>query len=240
MNQDLPAVTLSTMGSLSLNRAAALCLAPEDQLDGLRVALSYQQELKIVSVSSDSTGLFLLRNGAIAGQAPTFRVHAKMFFLVHGIIPPYATRFLVSPGDTGSLTFVLADGEDARRGKRGSPTPNRRRSRLAEPGVFEHLGLTLRLVRNRRGLTLKELSRRTTILETRLSLYEAGKYLPSLPELSVVLLALDIRAATFFYALGAVSQATAATESDDPSSIELLHGLPCPLCHTAPGGSESN
>lgn len=245
MSADLPCVTLSPRGSLSVNRAAARCLAPEDQLDGLRVSLAYQPEANVLSVCRDPVGLFLLRDSATPGQAPTFRIYAKTFFEVHKIAPSFATRFVFSPGDTeGTLSFELSHGVDARRGSRDSQALTRRRHRLAEPGVFEHLGLALRLVRNSRGVTLNELSRRTKIPEPQLRLYETGKYLPSLPELSALLLALDISTVAFFYALRGVSQASAATQSE-PSRTELLQGLPCPLCSTdpeqpSPGGSQSN
>ena len=234
MNKNLPCITLSPKGSFVLNRAAAVCLAPEDQVDGLRVSLSYLPETNLVSIWKDPAGYFVLRNGAIAGQAPTFRFHAKVFLDINNIAPPFATRFVVSPGDEqGRLTFKLSDGQDVRRGKRDSQAPKRRRPLLADPGIFEHVGLTLRLVRNRRRITLDELSRRTMMPNSQLRLYEGGKYLPTLPELSSVLLALDISPAAFFYALAGVNQASAATRSEPPSA-ELLQELRCPLCATDP------
>ena len=245
MNKNLPCITLSPKGSFALNRAAAVCLAPEDQVDGLRVSLGYLPETNLVTIWKDPAGYFVLRNSAIAGQAPTFRLHAKAFLDINNIALPFATRFVVSPGDAeGRLTFELSDGQDARRGKRDSQAPKRRRPLLADPGIFEHVGLTLRLVRNRRRVSLKELSRRTMMPDSQLRLYEGGKYLPTLPELSSVLLALDISPAAFFFALAGVNQATAATQSEPPSA-ELLQELPCPLCATDqptphPGGSQSN
>lgn len=235
MNQDLPALTITPAGALSMNRAAALCLAPEEQLDGLRVTLAYQPDVRRLSITGDPAGLFILRNVAVQEQAPTYRVHAKLFFSLNHLLPVTATRYVAWPQDGGNALLAdLSQGEDASRGKRTRNIRGRRRPRISDLGLFHPLGFTMRIVRLRRDLTLEELAAKTEIPSHQLALYESGRYVPTFPELSKLLLAFELSPVAFFVAMQRIAQASAATESE-PSPNDLAPFLECRRCS---GGQE--
>lgn len=228
MNQDLPVLTITRHGALSFNRAAALCLAPEDQLDGLRVTLFYQPEDRRLSITKDPVGLFVMRNTAAQAQvAPVYRVHAKLFFSLNHLLPTTATRYVAWPGDGGVVLADLSRGEDASRDSRA--LQGRRRPRVNDSGLFQPLGFTMRIVRLHRKLSLEYLSAKTEVPAHQLALYEKGKYVPSFPELSRLLLAYELSPVAFFYAMQRIAQATAATESEPPPE-DLKPFLGCPRC----------
>jgi transcriptional regulator with XRE-family HTH domain len=65
--------------------------------------------------------------------------------------------------------------------------------------MFAELGRTLRLLREKAGLSQAELARRSGIGKSQLSKYESGKELPKLPTLARLLEALETDPLTFFY-----------------------------------------
>lgn len=66
-------------------------------------------------------------------------------------------------------------------------------------GMFAELGLTLRALRESKGLSQGELARRAGMGKSQLSKYESGKELPKLGSLEKLLRALDAEPLTLFY-----------------------------------------
>ena len=66
-------------------------------------------------------------------------------------------------------------------------------------GMFAEVARTLRLLREKAGLSQAELARRAGIGKSQLSKYESGKELPKLPTLARLLEALETDALTLFY-----------------------------------------
>lgn len=65
--------------------------------------------------------------------------------------------------------------------------------------MFEHLGLSLMVMRELKGVSQAELARRAGIGKSQLSKYENGKELPKLDSLQKVLEALEADSLAFFY-----------------------------------------
>lgn len=67
--------------------------------------------------------------------------------------------------------------------------------------MFDHLGLTLTVLRTLKGMKQAELAARAGIGKSQLSKYEGGKELPKLAALGKLLRALDVTPLGFFYTL---------------------------------------
>lgn len=65
--------------------------------------------------------------------------------------------------------------------------------------MFEHLGQSVRVIREHAGLSQAELARRAGLGKSQLSKYERGKDLPKLESLARVLEVLQVDALAFFY-----------------------------------------
>lgn len=96
------------------------------------------------------------------------------------------------------------DGEDSNDAQAGEPLAARRRSRQKDAAKPRHkaselgVGARLRLVRERAGLTQRELAKRSGITNTTISLIEQEAHSPSLASLHRLLSAVPISMADFF------------------------------------------
>ena len=67
-------------------------------------------------------------------------------------------------------------------------------------GVFGHIGLTVYLLRQLKGMSQRDLATRAGFSVSQVSKYETGNCLPNLPSLERLLAALDLSPLAFFYA----------------------------------------
>ena len=87
--------------------------------------------------------------------------------------------------------------------------------------MFENVGLALRLLRQRRRLTLAELARRARVGKSQLSRYEAGQ-LPMLEPLSRILEALEVEPYALFSLVAFLDELPSLLASPAPWPILVL------------------
>jgi transcriptional regulator with XRE-family HTH domain len=91
--------------------------------------------------------------------------------------------------------------------------------------AFKNLGLTLRLVRELRGLSQSAAARRAGIGKSQLSKYEIGKELPKLESLGKVLDVLSIDPFNFFYVMHLVDAGELRVSTEGRAEIGGDAGL---------------
>lgn len=87
---------------------------------------------------------------------------------------------------------------------------------------FEHLGLTLTVLRLYRGLSQGELAERSGIRSNQISRYETGQVLPQLQQLGRILDGLSVDLAELLLALDAVSRLARHLDAADRPPVEAV------------------